>query len=231
MSKPEESKASGHMSHEGIKSVTKNLPKEGGAHDAWNLSEKGKKAMAKANHMNQLKHGLYASIPILCKGEECPYSDACYIEEDERPKTDPCPIEASTIEKLVEDYTEDLGIDEDDAMARSMIRMLVSTDISITRCEKKLAVDPDIVKNVIVAVTEDGRPLTKPEIDKAYELQNKLARQRNQIMKDLLATPKSRAQIEDNTDKDPSSIVATMKKNLANYQEEGDEITVEVKKE
>lgn len=216
---------------EGKNKVTKNLPDP--SERVWNYSEKGKKAMSKAARMGKLKHGLYASIPILCKVDECPYSDACYIGVDDRPKGEPCPVEASTIEQMVNDYCESLDVSKDDAVELSMVRALVDAEISILRCNKKLAVDPDVVKREVITVTEDDRPITRPEISKAYDLQGRLVRQKNEILRELNATPKAKADTDANSNQDASSIVATMKKNLQKMKDEGgsDEITVEVVQE
>ena len=79
---------------------------------------------------------------------------------------------------------------------------------------KKLATDPDVVKNVVVAVTEEGSPITMPQINKAYELQQKLVRQRQQTLRLLNSTPKDKAE-EGSIEKiDPSSMIAQMKQRL-----------------
>lgn len=209
--------------------VTKNLSND----NVWGMTEKGKRALRKSNHMNRLKHGMYAAIPILCKKKECPYTDVCYLDIEERPKGEKCPVEASTIEKLVDDYCQDLEVSKDDAIELSMVRNLIDIDISILRCNKKLAVDADIVKNVVVAVTENDTPITKPEIAKAYELQNRLVYQRNQLLRELNSTPKAKADSESNNIEDASTIVAMMKANLAKSMEAsgGDEVKVEVVEE
>ena len=219
----------GPNTYEGKNKVTKNLPDE--RDDAWGFSKKGKEALAKANHMNKLKHGFYASIPILCKGKECPYTDACYIQKGEYPKGEPCPVEASTIEKLVEKYCKEFEVTEDEMVDISMIKNLVNIDISLTRCDKKLATDPDIVKQVVISVTEDGQPIRKPEIDKSYELRDKLWRQRRNILNDLMGTRKAKAETEQESNQDPSSIVAKMKEKISSSKDEDDEIEIEVIKE
>lgn len=210
----------GPKTKEGIEAVTRNLP-EGNGGSAWGFTEAGKKAMAIANHMNQLKHGLYATIPIYCKDKECPYADACYLQRQGlAPKGEVCPVEASTIEKLVDMYAKEMGVKEDDAVKMSLIRELVDTEISILRCDKKLATDPDVVKNVVVSVTEEGRPIHMPQINKAYELQQKLIKQRQQTLRLLNSTPKDKAEEGAIEKIDPSSMIAQMKQRLEDLKSE-----------
>lgn len=205
----------GPKTPEGIMKVTQNLP-EGNGGDAWGFTEKGKKAMAIANHLNNLKHGLYATIPIRCKGKNCPYAKSCYIQQQNMaPIGEVCPIEASTIEQLVTRYAQELDVDPKKDMVKiSLIRELVDIEISILRCDKKLASDPDVVKNYVIAVTEDGSPVTQPMVNKAYELQEKLIRQRQKTLSLLNSTPKDKAQNNNIDNLDPSSIFGEMKKRL-----------------
>jgi hypothetical protein len=212
----------GPKTPEAIAKVTQNLP-EGKGGDAWGFTEEGKKALAIANHMHQLKHGLYATIPIYCKGKECPYAKSCrLVSMGVAPKGEVCPIEASTIEQLVKMYAEEMEVNMEDAVKISLIRELVDTEISILRCDKKLATDPDVVKNVVVAVTEEGTPITQPQVNKAYELQQKLVRQRHQTLRLLNSTPKDRAEIEGNTQIDPSVMIGEMRERLMKMKSEED---------
>ncbi len=181
--------------------------------------------MAVANHMNQMDHGLYASIPIKCKSEECPYADSCrLVEQGLAPYGETCPVEASTIEQLVQRYCEEMEVEPGNMVDISLIRDLVDIDVSIARCNRKLAVTPDIVQDVVVAVTEDGHPVMQPEIHKAYELQNKYLRQRREILRLLNATRKDKAETEQDTAIDPSSMVVEMKKRIEDLEDQEENV-------
>ncbi|MFW5871953.1 MAG: hypothetical protein ACOCUT_02505, partial [bacterium] len=88
--------------------------------------------------------------------------------------------------------------------------------------DKKLATDPDVVKNVVVAVTEEGTPITQPQVNKAYELQQKLVRQRHQTLRLLNSTPKDRAEIDGNAQIDPSTMIGEMRERLMKMKNEKD---------
>ena len=214
----------GPTSEEGKKKVTQNLPEQ----KVWDLSEKGREAVSIANQMRHLQHGLYASIPIRCKANDCPYSDQCYLlPKDKAPKGEPCPIEVATIEQLVEKYAEDLDISMENMIDISMLRDLVDIDISITRCNKKLAVDADVVEEVVVAVSEDGQPLTKPEINKAYDLHDRLLNRKKRILNDLNATRKDKAKQGVDQDFNVSSFISKLKDRASEKKDNTIDVTEE----
>lgn len=205
----------GPKTEEGIKAVTKNLTET-----AWELSEKGREAMAIAGHMAKLKHGLYATIPIRCKAGDCPYADVCRIQiMGKAPQGDHCPVETSTIEELVKRYMAEFEVEEKDMVDISMIRNLVDIDISILRCNKKLATDAEVVQNIVIAVTEEGQPIRQPQINKAYELQDRLLNRRQKILSLLNGTRKDKKD-DEAVIQDPSSIIANMKNQLNKFAEE-----------
>jgi hypothetical protein len=215
----------GPTTEEGKKKVAQNLPDE----SVWELSEKGREAVSIANQMKHLQHGLYASIPIRCKGDDCPYSDQCYLlTKDKAPYGEPCPIEIATIEQLVERYAKDLDISMDNMVDISQLKDLVDIDISIARCNKKLAVDADIVEDIVVAVTEDGRSFTKPEINKAYDLQDKLLKRKKNILNDLNATRKAKAKQGVDQDFNVSSFISELRERAQKNKEKTIDVSEEI---
>lgn len=179
---------------EAKKKVTSNFPDP--EEKLWQLSQKGRLALSRSMSMQQTKHGLYASIPIICKEKNCPYKEQCYLLEDElAPKGDPCPIEIANLKKLMQLYSEELDVDTSNPADQSLLRDLVDIDISLLRINKKLSIDANIIQHVVVGVSEDGNAFTKPEVHKAYDLQNRLAKRKIKILNELNATPKRKEKI------------------------------------
>jgi len=211
----------GPITREGKEIVTKNLPRG----DAWQLSGKGREAMALAGHLVNLKHGLYASIPIRCKANNCPYADICPImKAGKAPFGEICPIEAATIEELIKRYMAEFKVEEEDMVDITMIRNLVDIDISLLRCNKKLALDAEIVQDIVVGLSEEGQPILQPQINKAYELQDRLLNRRQKILSLLQGTRKDKAQAGQMSNFDPSSAIAKMKSQLDKFREEKNKI-------
>lgn len=219
----------GPKTKEGLEKVTKNLTDIQELHDkgVWQLSEEGREAKAIAAHLNNMKNGLYASIPIRCKADGCPYKDSCQLfQMDKAPEGELCPIEISTIEQLAERYMEELDVDPNDMIDISMIRDVIDSDISIMRCNKKLATDADVVQQVIAGVSEDGNAFFRPEVHKAYDLQMKLIKQRRKLLQDLHATRKEKAKNDEGENFDPSVYIANLKKKAEKFKDEDDVIDV-----
>jgi hypothetical protein len=207
----------GPRTKRGKEIVTKNLPRG----DAWQLSEEGRKAKELAGHLSNLRHGFYATIPIRCKADECPYADVCPIfKMGKAPYGEVCPVEAATVEELTKRYIKEFDVNEEDMVDVSMIRNLVDIDISILRCNKKLAIDADIVQDVIVGITEQGQAITQPQINKAYDLQERLLNRREKILTLMQGTRKDKVQAGQAANLDPSTIIADMKAQLDKFREE-----------
>ncbi|MEW6770032.1 MAG: hypothetical protein AB1330_01380 [Bacillota bacterium] len=162
--------------------------------DTWGLSETALNALQRAEQIQAARHGLYASIPIICKLDRCPYAQTCrLIDEGLAPAGERCPLEIAAMQRLFQAYMEELEVEDDAAVDIMLIRELVSIDIAILRCENKLAVDADFLQEVAVAVTPKGHIITKPEIHKAAEYKDKLLEKRHRVLQLLNSTRKDKA--------------------------------------
>ncbi|AOQ24684.1 hypothetical protein MTAT_20290 [Moorella thermoacetica] len=166
--------------------MAKNLPQKP---DAWALSEKGRKALKKAVELRSRSHSLYASIPIICKAEECPYASTCQLlPAGLAPANERCPLEIAAVEQLFNAYVQELDVKPDNVVDLSLIKELVDLDIAILRCDNKLAIDADFVQEVAIAVTPKGHVVTKPELHQAAEYKDKLLNRRHRILQLLHST-------------------------------------------
>ena len=64
------------------------------------------------------------------------------------------PEEVAQVIDLFNKYTEQLGIEDDNMVELSLVKELVDLDIKISRADRKQAVEPDLVKEVPVAVDD-----------------------------------------------------------------------------
>lgn len=182
------------------------------------VSKDSKEAIGIAASLNNLKHGLYAHIPILCHADNCPYSGVCKLNQmDKAPEGDQCPVEIALINDLMQKYYEEFDIQKDDAVDATMIRNLINIDVQIVRSIKRQAVEGDIISHVVVGVSEDGEPIRRPEINVSYDLQEKLMNRRERILRMLNSTRKDKAQEDKLTDLDPSQLVNMMKERLEKH--------------
>jgi hypothetical protein len=174
--------------------------------EVWGLDEQSKKGVSRASHMTRIKHGMLAQVPMVCRGDACPYVSTCYIAPEERPKQGRCPIEIATILALFERYCYHLDVTEEDIVDLTLIKELIDLDVQLLRADHYMAARPEFVEEVPVFVTEDGIAFTKPEISKVVEYKERLRKERHRILQLLNSTRKDKE--GGKTKRDPSSLAA-----------------------
>lgn len=207
-----------NMTPEHIKKVKNNLPESPPSNrSTWELSEKGRRAVKRASSRAATKHGLYADIPIICHSDDCPYKETCELYQDgEEPEGERCPFEIATIKKLTNEYASEFDVDLDNTTALSLIRDLVNAEVSIRRTDKLISIEGNPIEEISVGITDDGRPITRPEITKPYELKETLLKRKHRIMSKLNATPKDKAKTDKDDTKDFSSYMSELFNNMKN---------------
>lgn len=174
--------------------------------EVWGIDDGSSKGVTKASLMSNVKHGILAQVPMICRGHKCPYVNTCYLKPEERPKQGRCPIEIATILSLFEKYTTHLEITDEDIVDLTLVKELIDLDIQLLRADHYMAARPEFVEEVPVFVTEDGRAFTKPEISRAVEYKEKLRKERHRILQLLNSTRKDKE--GGRKGKDPSSMAA-----------------------
>lgn len=177
----------------------------------WQFSARGVQALTIASQMANIKHGLYASIPMLCKGADCPYAATCPLLAMElAPVAERCPLEVSKIMKRFEQYSEQLDIDDNNIVDMTLIKDLIDIDIQLIRADNKLAVDADFIQDVTVTITEHGDEITQPQIHKAVDYKDKLLKKRHDILGLLHSTRKDKAGDKLTITLDPSTYASQL---------------------
>jgi len=145
-----------------------------------------------------LKHGLFAHIPLICRGNVCPYKSACPIEN--KPVGERCPVEIGAILSRFESLCNHFGIrfnekgevHVEDVVDSSMIRDLVDLEIQILRADNKLAIDGDFIGKTVKSVSEQGQVYYDDIVTPAAEFKMVLLKQKNKVLEKLNATRKDK---------------------------------------
>jgi len=176
----------------------------------WKISDRGKEAIKIAASQRQLRHGLFASVPIVCKGIECAYAETCGIlEMDLAPVGERCPLEIAHACDLYHMMCKELQIDEESIIDLQLIKELIDIEVVMERCDRTLAKDGDIMSSVTIGATVRGEAIISTEIHKAFDLKDKLARRKHEVLRLLNSTRKDKAQ-EDQGFIDPSTYASQM---------------------
>lgn len=178
---------------------------------AWKISDKGKEAIKIAVGMSKTKHGLYASIPMLCKAESCQYAKVCpLVEMGQAPEGERCPLEIAMILKRYEEYSDEFGVDDSNTVDMSLIKDLIDYDIQLFRAENKIAIQGDFVEDIVVDVTKSGEVITAPQLSQATQYKDKIMAKRFKILELMNSTRKDKAGDKLSVQFDPSTYAAQL---------------------
>lgn len=178
--------------------LEKNLEAAGNAWGHSSLGLEGKKA---AMTMLSTKTGMYAKIPIVCKGDDCPYAESCkLLPYDLAPIGEYCPMETAEIELRFKGYCDDFNIEDASFTDRNLIAQIVNCDIMMERAQALMSNEGVSVVDVVAGISEDGQEFYRPEISKAWELYERTSKKRNEAYNLMMATRKDR-RADSNDDK------------------------------
>ena len=146
------------------------------------------------------KHGMFASIPIICRGQDCAYKDVCMVEPSQRTVGARCPMEIAALITRFNQWCQHFDINTDgeafdskDLVDATLIKDLVNIEIQILRAENKIALSGDFMGETLIEVDKKctayyGKVIT-PESEFLMTLQDK----KMKILNQLNATRKDKA--------------------------------------
>ena len=166
----------------------------------WGLTPTKTKQVSNISKVYFTKHGMFASIPILCRGVDCAYKDVCMVDPSERTVGSRCPMEIAALITRFNQWCQHFGINIDgetieakDLVDATLIKDLVNIEIQILRAENKIALSGDFMGETLVEVDKKcnayyGTVIT-PESEFLMTLQDK----KMKILNQLNATRKDKA--------------------------------------
>jgi len=146
-----------------------------------------------------LKHGAFSEIPILCKGQECPYHEICPLfEKHITPyELDPlangrCPIEIAAIKLWTQTWAEALQADPEDFTEIYMIRDLVEAEVIQMRANKHMSLNGFIKEIIVKTDPITGNPYKNYDISVPLEVKVKFKTFIYKILDKFIATRESK---------------------------------------
>ncbi|HLO11267.1 MAG TPA: hypothetical protein VK190_03300 [Pseudoneobacillus sp.] len=186
------------------------LPKE------WNIDQNGATALMITAMMSQNQYSRLTSIPMICKGHDCPYYSTCGKSLEaagidvEKLRGQRCPFEIQFVIEKFNKYKDELDIDPEAEIDLSLVKELVDIDIMIRRAELKMAEEGDFVEEVPVSINMKGQVINRKELTKAVEMKDKMIRKKHETLQLLNATRKDKAGSKLTITMDPSSYAAML---------------------
>jgi hypothetical protein len=150
--------------------------------------------------MDHSKYGHQASLPMKCKGLQCPILDLCPLHKLQLtlPIGKTCPVEGALVKQWVTTYLGALDIDPDapeDAIDMHMVYELAGLELMRTRAAQHLSSNPEIIRTEIIAYSPQGEPIYDDKPSMALLIMEKQAKTVNKLREGLLATRKAQAQV------------------------------------
>lgn len=165
------------------------------------------------SHLAAVKHGTYASVPLICKGyESCPIRSSCWfaVKKDNGavdltaskfPVLQPCPVEASILQVKVKQYCSENFRDMSNVTPTviSLATKLAELDIYEIRVNMLLSQGDslgegrDLMQEAVLSSDLHGNPVkTAMKEHPAFALKERFQKMRSQLMKELLSTPEAK---------------------------------------
>ena len=166
----------------------------------WGLNPSLAKEIGNINRVYSSKHGMFSSIPIICKGSDCAYKDVCMVAPSNRIVGQRCPMEIAAILSRYEQWcahfeidTSQDEVDPKDLVDATLIKDLVNVEVQILRAENKIALNGDFMADTLLDIDKKCNPyfgkIVAPETEFLMTLQNR----KDKILNQLNATRKDKA--------------------------------------
>lgn len=175
----------------------------------WGYSEGALESKKAAMTMLSTRTGLYTRIPIICKGENCPYGATCGLLEfgldviGER-----CPLETTMIEQKLANYTREFDLDESSYTDWTMVKELINAEIMIERCMALMQNDGTAIEEIFIGTSESsGTDYFRRDISKVQELYERNLKIKERILDTMMATRKAKSRMKGDDGESERSIL------------------------
>ena len=157
--------------------------------------EEAKKISLSIRHMST---GINASIPMTCTGDQCPFKTSCpYVAANRIPIARPCLVEAQLIRLWTEQFINEFEVDMDNYTELHLVSELTEFNVYEMRITKYLADHhPSLMQDVVVSIDATGEEIVNQEISRAFDLKERIKKNRMKVLESLMATRKERVKLK-----------------------------------
>ena len=179
----------------------------------WGIQPSLIKEISNMNKVYSSKHGMFSSVPIICRSQDCAYKDVCMVSQQQRVVGQRCPMEIATILSRYEQWCEHFNIDTSqnainaaDLVDATLIKDLVNLEVQMMRAENKIALNGDFMADTLLDIDKKCNPyygkIVSPEVEFLMTLQDKKIK----ILNQLNATRKDKASEKNKTNGSDTAI-------------------------
>lgn len=178
--------------------------------NVWGHDKNGIEALRASMAMLSTKTGMFARIPIYCKGEKCPYSESCgLVQWNIYPKGQACPVEIAMVQQSWEKYWDEFQLTENDYTDIKIVQEIIKMEVYMERCTGLMSKEGSPVQLTVAGVTENGEPIESPQVAKSVEAYERYSKIRERDYGLLLATRRDKLKKgEDKQEKNIFDVIA-----------------------
>ncbi len=166
----------------------------------WGIDSAVIKEISNMNRVYSLKHGMFASVPIICKGPDCTYKEVCMVSMKQRKIGSRCPMEIAAILSRYEQWCShfeinivDDVIDVKDLVDATLIKDLVNMEIQMLRAENKIALNGDFMADTLLDIDKKCKPYYGKDVSPETQFLLNLQDKKIKILNQLNSTRKDKA--------------------------------------
>lgn len=136
------------------------------------------------------------TMSLICRKHQCTVKEFCPIyklDPDKVPEGELCPVEQTIIYRMIEDYKNELEIEDEDIVDLAILKEYVMWQIYNKRAQEQLAKNPEIVKKEFIGYTENGTPIYREFLNPTFNLLEKSSKTKKKLLESLIATREAKS--------------------------------------
>jgi hypothetical protein len=142
-------------------------------------------------------YGAFSASPMICNGDTCPVNKTCdFYQAGAAPVGETCLIEENLIEYWMNRYLDEFHVDPASLVEMHLISELVEITLQDSRATKYLAIyAPMMTEEYVIGIDANGMEITSRQVSKAFDIKERLKRQKMKILESLVATRERKIKI------------------------------------
>lgn len=154
-----------------------------------NIEIKYKTYSGNIHSLDVEKYNMYISSGIIT--HNCPY-----MAIGKPPLMKPCLVESQLIHYWTEQYIDEFNVDPANITELHMVSELAEFNVYEMRVTKYLAENhPTLLQDIVVGVDANGNVIENQDVSKAFELKDRIKKNRMKVLEALMATRKERLKV------------------------------------
>jgi hypothetical protein len=141
--------------------------------------------------------GPISAVAMICTGSKCQVKEMCpYWKNDVAPLGEECLLEKNLIREWIERYMIEFNVDHTKTTEVQLVSELAEIAVYERRINSYISINtPMLLVETVSGIDQMGNPFYNIDIAKAFEIKDRLKKQRMKILDAMLATRDRKAKI------------------------------------